>query len=88
MVKVENEFQSNAYLGFAASNDGMNWSTPQTVIPSTEFPVYTHDVGIAGDETGNIVAPHTLVGFGSPYNLANVNNWGQWDLYGVYVNPP
>jgi hypothetical protein len=22
------------------------------------------------------------------YNLANVNNWGQWDLYGVYVNGP
>jgi hypothetical protein len=24
----------------------------------------------------------------APYNLANVNNWGQRDLYGVYVNPP
>jgi hypothetical protein len=81
MVKVENEFQSNAYLGFAVSSDGMHWNSPQTVIPPSEFPVYTHDAGMAGDETGNIVSPHTLVGFGAPYNLANVNNWGQWDLF-------
>lgn len=88
MVGIQNQFQSNAYLTFEVSSDGMNWSMPQTAIPPGEFPVYTHNAGMAGDETGNIVAPHTLVGFGAPYNLANVNNWGQWDLYGVYVNPP
>jgi len=88
MVKVENEFTSTAYLGSAISSDGINWSAPQTVIPPSEFPVYTHDPGMAGDETGNIVSPHTLVGFGAPYSLADVNNWGQWDLYGVYVNLP
>jgi hypothetical protein len=88
MVKVENEFQSDAYLGFAVSADGMHWSSPQTVISPSEFPLYTHDAGMAGDETGNIVSLHTLVGFGAPYGLANVNNWGQWDLYGVFVNPP
>jgi hypothetical protein len=88
MVRVENEFQSNAYLGFAVSRDGINWSSPEPVIPSSGFPVYTHDAGMAGDETGNIVSPDTMVGFGAPYGLANVNNWGQWDLYGVYVNLP
>ena len=88
MVGIENQFQSNAYLTFEVSSDGMNWSMPQTAIPPSEFAVYTHNAGMAGDETGNIVAPHTLVGFGAPYNLSNVNNWGQWDLYGVYVNPP
>lgn len=87
MVRVENEFQSNAYLGRAVSIDGMHWNAPQMVIPPSEFPVYTHDAGMAGDETGNVVVPDTLVGFGAPYSLTNVNNWGQWDLYGVHVNP-
>jgi hypothetical protein len=34
----------------------------------------------------NIVSPHTLIGFGAPCDLADVNNCGRWDLYGVYVN--
>jgi hypothetical protein len=88
MVRVENEFQANAYLALAVSSDGMRWSSPQAVIPPSEFPLYTHDAGMAGDETGNIASPNTMVGFGAPYGLANANNWGQWDLYGVYVNPP
>ncbi|HXY50305.1 MAG TPA: hypothetical protein VEI01_12695 [Terriglobales bacterium] len=78
----------SSYLGRAFSSDGINWSAPQTVIPSSPFPPYTHDVGMAGDATGSIVTPHTLVGFAAPYKLADVNHWGQWDLYGVYVNPP
>ncbi len=88
MYRVENEFMANAYLGRASSNDGITWTSPETVIPSSEFPLYTHDVGVAADETGNIVKSRALIGFGAPYKLATVNNWGQWDLYGVYVNPP
>jgi hypothetical protein len=41
---------------------------------------------MAGDEVANVVSPNTLIGFGAPYGLAGVNNWGQWDLYGVFVN--
>jgi hypothetical protein len=64
----------------------MNWTEPQTVIASPHFPRYTHDSGMAGDETGNLVPLHTLVGFGVPWNLAEVNDWGQWDLYGVWLD--
>ena len=85
MIRVENEFTANAYLARAYSSDGMNWTEPQSVIPSSDFPPFTHDGGIAGDETGNLVPPPTLVGFGAPWDLADVNNWGQWDLYGVWV---
>jgi hypothetical protein len=88
MIGVENSFMSNAYLGRAFSKDGITWEVVQTVIPRSEFPPYTHNPGMAGDEMGNIVSPHTLVGFGAPYGLADVNNWGQWDLYGAYVDPP
>jgi hypothetical protein len=88
MVRVENEFTSTAYLARAYSSNGMNWSSPQTVFGPSEFPLYTHDGGVAGDETGNLVSPHTLVGFGAPYNLADVNHWGQWDLYGVWLDAP
>jgi hypothetical protein len=87
MYRVENEFTSTTYLGRSVSSDGINWSAPEIVIPPSQFPLYTHDAGVAGDVTGNIVAPHTLVGFGAPYDLTQVNDWGQWDLYGVYVNP-
>ena len=86
MIRVENEFTSTSYLARSYSNDGMTWADPQTVIPSSQFPPYTHDGGIAGDETGNLVPSHTLVGFGVPWDLANVNNWGQWDLYGVWLD--
>jgi hypothetical protein len=88
MVRVENEFTSSAFLGRSVSKDGITWKPLQNVFPSSKFPPYTHDVGMAGDETGNIATPNTLVGFGAPYKLANVNTWGQWDLYGVFVDPP
>ena len=88
MVRVEGEFTSSSYLARAYSIDGINWTVPQSVFPPAQFPSYTHDGGIAGDETGNLISPHTLVGFGAPYDLNNVNNWAQWDLYGVWLDPP
>ena len=88
MARVESEFTSGSYLARASSTDGMNWTVPQSVFPASEFPPYTHDCGIAGDETGNLITPHTLVGFGAPYDLNDVNNWAQWDLYGAWLDPP
>jgi hypothetical protein len=88
MIRVENEFTSTSYLARSYSSDGMIWADPQNVIPASQFPPYTHDGGMAGDETGNLVPMHTLVGFGAPWNLADVNNWGQWDLYGMWLDGP
>lgn len=88
MVRVESEFTSTSYLARSYSTNGINWSVPQSVFPPLQFPLYTHDGGIAGDETGNLITPHTLVGYGAPYNLANVNNWAQWDLYGMWLDLP
>jgi hypothetical protein len=88
MVRVESEFTSASYLARAYSSDGMIWTVPQSVFPTSQFPPFTHDGGIAGDETGNLISPHTLVGFGAPYNLSNVNDWAQWDLYGAWLDPP
>lgn len=88
MVRVENEFSPTSYLARAYSSDGMNWAAPQAVYPSEQFPQYGHDAGIAGDETGNLTSPQTMVGFGVPYGLANADNWGHWDLYGAYIDGP
>ncbi len=85
MVRVENEFSAGSYLGRAYSSDGLTWSVPQDVFPGA-FPAYTHDAGMAGDETGNLVPARTLVGFGAPYGLADVNDWAKWDLYGTYMD--
>jgi len=66
MVRVENEFSSTSYLARAYSSDGMNWTTPQPIYPSGQFPQCGHDAGIAGDETGNLAPSAALVGFGVP----------------------
>jgi len=88
MIRVENEFSPTSYLARAYSSDGMNWSAPQAVYPPGQFPQYGHDAGIAGDETGNLAPSSALVGFGVPYGLADADNWGHWDLYGSYIDPP
>src|SRR5579872_1611120 len=88
MIRVENEFSPTSYLARAYSSDGMTWTTPQGVYPSGQFPQYGHDAGIAGDETGILASPSALVGFGVPYGLADVDNWGHWDLYGGYIDAP
>jgi hypothetical protein len=74
MIRVEDEFTSTSYLARSYSSDGLIWADPQTIISSPLFVPYTHDGGMAGDETGNLVPSHTLVGFGAPWNLADVNN--------------
>lgn len=88
MIRVENEFSPTSYLARAYSTDGMNWTVPQAVFPSGQFPQYGHDAGIAGDETGNLASASALVGFGVPYGLADADDWGHWDLYGGYIDPP
>lgn len=88
MIRVENEFSPTSYLARAYSSDGMDWTTPHSVFPSGQFPQYGHDAGIAGDETGNLASSTALVGFGVPYGLADADNWGHWDLYGGYIDPP
>lgn len=86
MIRVENEFSPTSYLARAYSSDGMNWTSPQSVFPSGQFPQYGHDAGIAGDESGNLASPSALVGFGVPYGLADADDWGHWDLYGAYAD--
>jgi hypothetical protein len=86
MIRVEQEFHADSYLARAYSSDGFTWTMPETVLPSSEFPPYTHDVGIAGDETGTLAVSPALVGFGAPYDLGHQNDWAQWNLYGVYLD--
>ncbi len=86
MVRVEKEFSADSYLAHAYSEDGLIWTVPQNVFPPSTFPSYSHDAGIAADETGNVVLGRALVGFGAPYGLVDANTWAQWNLYGGYVN--
>jgi hypothetical protein len=86
MIRVEREFSSKSYLARAYSIDGLAWSVPETVFPASIFPRYTHDAGIAADETGNLVPTPTLIGFGAPYDLADANHWAEWNLYAAYID--
>jgi hypothetical protein len=87
MVRVEKEFTADSYLATAHSTNGLTWTVPQNVFPSSRFPPYTHDAGIAGDETGVLISSPTLTGFGAPYNLTDRNSWAKWNLYSVDIEP-
>ena len=88
MTSLVNPHTGNAYLARSFSSDGMSWSAFQTIIDVPAFPDYANNVGAVGDETGNTVPLPTLVAFGAQYDLSSYNNWGQWDLYGVFVDGP
>ena len=88
MTCLINDNNANAYLALSFSTDGMSWGAFETIIDVAHFPDYANNVGAAGDETGNALLSPILVGFGAPYDLNGFNNWGQWDLYGVFVNSP
>ena len=88
MTRILNPHNANSYLTRSFSFDGMSWSSFQTIIDVAAFPDYANNVGAAGDEMGNTVPPPTLVAFGAQYDLSSYNNWGQWDLYGVFVDGP
>lgn len=88
MTSLVNPHTANAYLTRSFSSNGISWSAFQTIIDVKAFPDYANNVGAAGDETGNTVASPTLVAFGAQYDLSSYNNWGQWDLYGVFVKGP
>ena len=79
-------FTATSSLTREYSSDGLIWGPIQTVIPAGTFPQYTHNAGVASDETGHMLPSQTLVGFGAPYNLAHVNSLGNWDLYGVLLD--
>ena len=87
---VSNMFTNNASLTRAYSSDGLTWGTTQTLNPAGRFPPYTHNAGEGSDETGHLIpaASKTIIGFGAPYSLSQVNSLGNWDLYGVFVDSP
>jgi len=85
MVRIENEFSTTSYLGRAYSSDGVTWTLPENMYPTSQFPMYSHDAGIEGDKAGNLAGSGALIGFGAPYGLAHVNDWAKWNLYTVRV---
>lgn len=88
MTHIEAPFEADPALTRSYSADGLTWSSPRTVISPGDFPSYTHNVGVAGDELGNTVPSSTLVGFGAPPKLGNFYSPYRMDLYGVFVGPP
>ena len=88
MTHIADPFSERASLTRSYSSDGLIWSSPQTVISAGNFPDYTHNVGVAGDELGNTVPSSTLVGFGAPPTLHNYYSPYLMDMYGVFVAPP
>ncbi len=85
MTHIEAPFEQGASLSRSYSSDGLTWSSPQIVISPTDFPGYTNNVGVAGDEVGNTVPSSTLVGFGAPPKLEDMYSPYSMDLYGVFV---
>jgi len=88
MTHILNAFGQSTSLTRAYSSDGLTWSNEQIVIGPSEFPGYTNNVGVAGDELGNALSSSTLVGFGASPKLQQIYSPFSMDLYGVFIGPP
>lgn len=88
MTRVVNPHSAGSYLARAFSSNGITWGPLQTLIPTSQFPHFAHNVGALGSETGNTVPSPTLVAFGAPYGLANNVSLAKWNLFGVLVDGP
>ncbi len=84
---VYNMFTDETSLVRAFSSDGLNWSSPQTVIETSSFLPYANNAGATADENGHLLPVKTIVGFGRPYSQADINA-GRFDLFGVFLDAP
>lgn len=73
MVDTPNKMVPGAYLERRFSTDGITWSAGDLLCPSgTCFPSYGGNVGMSGDNQGQLLADQTIIGFGSPFlNTSN-----------------
>jgi hypothetical protein len=93
MFGLGNQHIPGTYLTVRTSKDGITWSDPTTIIQPGSMPAFAHNVGVTGNETGDLDRDFVMVVYGAPYNLdPHYNNdckvsgaphcWGYWDLYG------
>lgn len=87
MVAPVNQMGATSFLGLSTSSDGINWTTFSRILPTTVSTPFLNNVGVSSNNTGTLLPGTNLVGFAAPYDLhATADVWGQWDLYGVFVN--
>jgi len=86
MTKIMPGQGQNSSLHVIYSKDGINWINEQTIIPEEIFPDWSHNVGVSSDRTGTLIPGKQLIGFGTPYDLRLNDVWGQWDLYGIFID--
>jgi hypothetical protein len=93
MFEIVNTHEASAQLAIRTSSNGVNWSAPQVVCGIGCFPDWANNVGVSGDDQGQLIPGKILVAYGAPYDLSpSYRNdgsapykWGYWDLYGQFL---
>jgi hypothetical protein len=71
----------DASASMRSSKDGLHWDAPKTICDKACLPDFASNVGVSGDERGHIFGSELLLGYGAPYDLGSVDNWGKWHLW-------
>lgn len=100
LFSVEPHHGQNSHLLVRTSVGGAIWSPPRILVGSTNFPGFSHNVGVSRDRSGALSSQRPLFVYGTPYdedpryeNITCDNPgaivphcWGHWNLYGHRVD--
>jgi hypothetical protein len=88
-IGILKQHTPHSSLAISKSVDGITWSKPKTIISEKNFPKYTHNSGTSGDNQGFLIdGEDPIIGFGAPYNLSSLDEWGKWNLFGIRIKIP
>jgi hypothetical protein len=88
-IGILKQHTSLTSLAVSKSVDGIIWSKPKTIIPEGNFPRFTHNSGTSSDNQGFLIDDEDpMLGFGAPYDLSPMDEWGKWNLFGMRIKIP
>jgi hypothetical protein len=86
MYEMQDEHSQNSHVVRRTSKDGITWSNSTTIIPQYAVPQWSHNIGVGGTRTGDLIKENNFVAYGAPFDLVKNPSWGYWDLYMQKIN--
>lgn len=73
---------ANVELSVLESADGITFHTE---ILRRNLPPFSHNIGVSGDEYGNLILDGFIT-FGAPQDFSESDRWGYWDMYMIELD--